>query len=124
GRSPAPSILPNFLEKDGCTGLARRMPSRTAWLFLAGGFVIAPDTWSLARPMAEPDSSIQLPPPQSVHDATRVRERAVSLVTPSALSWAVICYGAVLRLGQYAFDKSIWGDESFVVASILGRGYF
>jgi hypothetical protein len=38
------------------------------------------------------------------------------------LLWLLILVGVALRIRQYAIDRSLWMDESFVALNILGRG--
>jgi 4-amino-4-deoxy-L-arabinose transferase-like glycosyltransferase len=37
--------------------------------------------------------------------------------------WAIIAAGALLRIRQYAVDRSLWRDEAALVFNILHRGY-
>ena len=37
--------------------------------------------------------------------------------------WAVVAVGAILRLRQYAADRSLWRDEAALVYNVLHRGY-
>jgi hypothetical protein len=41
----------------------------------------------------------------------------------TALSWLFVGVGAVLRLAQYLFNRSLWLDEAALASNILQRGY-
>jgi hypothetical protein len=43
------------------------------------------------------------------------------LVSPKLL-WLVVLLGVVVRVRQYAANRSLWLDESFVALNIIGRG--
>lgn len=38
-------------------------------------------------------------------------------------AYVIICFGAILRLVQYLFNKSLWLDEAFISLNILNRSY-
>lgn len=41
----------------------------------------------------------------------------------AALSWAVVALGALLRLGRYLDNRSLWLDESFLAINLLERSF-
>jgi hypothetical protein len=38
-------------------------------------------------------------------------------------TWAFVAVGVLLRIVRYAMNDALWGDESFVAANLIGRGY-
>lgn len=49
--------------------------------------------------------------------------RLSAVLSSSALSWAVVAAGAVLRIAQYVFNRSLWVDESYVALNIVNRSF-
>jgi hypothetical protein len=41
----------------------------------------------------------------------------------SQATWAFIALGVLLRVFRYALNYPLWGDESYVAANLIGRGY-
>jgi hypothetical protein len=39
------------------------------------------------------------------------------------LVWIIICCGAIFRLGQYLFNRSLWLDESWLALNIVNRSF-
>jgi hypothetical protein len=57
-----------------------------------------------------------------------VRERAAQAADRLrahvvALSWAIVALGALLRLGRYLDNRSLWLDEAFLAINLLGRPF-
>lgn len=50
-------------------------------------------------------------------------ERARAMLASGALAWTVAAAGALLRLAQYASNRSLWADESYLALNILGRPF-
>src|SRR4051794_40627579 len=58
-------------------------------------------------------------------DTERAPERVSAKWSPTAdrLRWALVAVGALLRLREYAADRSLWRDEASLVHNILHRGW-
>lgn len=82
------------------------------------------------RTPAEPNGRRTLPPATErglAHRAasplgTHVRARTVVQSTPpyATLCWVLVAVGAVLRLAQYAFNRSLWSDEASLALAVIG----
>lgn len=57
-----------------------------------------------------------MPPPTPTRLVALVRD-------PARLTWGFVALGVLLRLGRYLADYPLWGDEAFVAANFLNRGY-
>lgn len=56
-------------------------------------------------------------------DAPALRERISAIVASDALAWTIVAFGALLRIAQYAFNRSLWVDESFLALNIVERSF-
>ena len=65
-----------------------------------------PTPVSVIEPLAAPGWSGEWP------------ERQVSRAV-----WSFVVVGVVLRVVRYAMNQPLWGDEAFLAASFLDRGY-
>lgn len=48
-------------------------------------------------------------------------ERLVRAATSPRVAWALVAVGVVLRSVHYAFDRSLWIDESFIALNVLTK---
>jgi hypothetical protein len=56
-------------------------------------------------------------------DRAEVADRSPWTQRAQLAGWLVVAAGAVLRLRQYAADRSLWRDEAALVYNVLHRGY-
>lgn len=57
---------------------------------------------------------------------TRVRafgRRMLGWYRSDSLLWVIVAGGAVLRLAQYLFNRSLWVDESYIAINLMERTY-
>src|SRR5215469_14396831 len=64
---------------------------------------------------------------EPLEDAAAGKEKGAGASHPSArfttISWLLITFGIVLRLGQYIANRSLWLDESVLALSIARRSF-
>ena len=48
--------------------------------------------------------------------------RLEAILLSRQLLWLVVLLGLVVRIRQYAANRSLWLDESFFALNIIGRG--
>lgn len=53
----------------------------------------------------------------------QIFQKASLLYTSGWLPWIIICFGVILRLVQYLFNRSLWLDESFLALNIINRSF-
>ncbi len=70
-----------------------------------------------SRPRADRDRALD--PGSS--KAGEVAQRARALITSRTFIYAILCFGIILRLAQYAFNRSLWFDESLLALNIVNR---
>jgi hypothetical protein len=46
-----------------------------------------------------------------------------SLYASEKLPWVIIGFGAVLRVLQYLYNRSLWNDEAGLALNIVGRSF-
>lgn len=69
--------------------------------------------------MAAP--TVGAPRDRRVASARSIWSRIESIVCSRELLWLVVLLGVVVRVRQYAANRSLWLDESFLALNIIGR---
>ena len=54
---------------------------------------------------------------------TQLSQRIISLCSRQRLILAIICFGILVRLVQYLFNRSLWADEAVLALNIVNRSY-
>jgi 4-amino-4-deoxy-L-arabinose transferase-like glycosyltransferase len=47
----------------------------------------------------------------------------ISLFSPQKLSLIIICFGILIRVVQYLYNRSLWADEAVLALNIVNRSY-
>lgn len=81
-----------------------------------GGLASAPVVSVATATRESPPGAVVPPPTHSVPVGGR---RASSV-----LLWALVVAGAVLRIRQYAFDRSLWNDEAALALNVMHRSFW
>lgn len=54
---------------------------------------------------------------------TQFSQRLTSLFSSPLLLWVIICFGILVRLVQYLYNRSLWADEAVLALNIVNRTY-
>jgi len=54
---------------------------------------------------------------------TQFSQRLTSLFSSPLLLWVIICFGILVRLVQYFYNRSLWADEAVLALNIVNRTY-
>lgn len=70
--------------------------------------------------MTEP---IEQHPDTSAPHTPALTDRALALYRSKAFGWAIVGVGALLRVVQYLYNRSLWVDESYLALNIINREF-
>ena len=50
-------------------------------------------------------------------------KKTVKLFSPEKISLLIICFGILVRVIQYLYNRSLWADEAVLALNIVNRSY-
>lgn len=56
-------------------------------------------------------------------DETSWPDRVLAAYRSPTLLWLLVAFGAVLRIAQYVFNRSLWVDESYIALNVIERSF-